>query len=165
MKPERVQLRQPPLSVPEAWGCWWRSQGPACGLWWQNWRPGGFCHRPHTHTDPPSPLPWQRWEACLSRTLPWLCSCSSAAKLNFASTSWTSGADQHSRECCRLTVAGGGLRLPSLITSSAPPSSDSTSPDREQSGRCHAAAGETSQALQKCAGEDQTIFHEIMPEN
>lgn len=70
-----------------------------------------------------------------------------------------------SRESCELTVAGGSLRLPRLTSLSAPQSNGNTSTNRKKSGRCHAAAGETTQALQKCAGEDQTIFHEIMPEN
>lgn len=54
---------------------------------------------------------------------------------------------------------------PDSLLSSAPLSSSNTGADRELSGRCHAAVGETSQALQKCAGENQTIFHEIMAEN
>lgn len=68
-------------------------------------------------------------------------------------------------ESCRTTVAWGSLRLPRLVSLSAPQSNVSTSTDRKKSRRCHAVAGETSQALQKCAGEDQTIFYEIMPEN
>lgn len=68
-------------------------------------------------------------------------------------------------ESCGLTVAQGSLRLLRLTPLSAPQSNGNASTDRKKSGRCHAAAGETSQALQKCAGEDQTIFHEIMPEN
>lgn len=68
-------------------------------------------------------------------------------------------------ESCGLTVARGSLRWPRHTSLLAPQSNGNTSTDRKKSERCHAAAGETSQALQKCAGEDQTIFHKIMPEN
>lgn len=57
------------------------------------------------------------------------------------------------------------LEVTQTFTFSAAQSNGNTSTDRKKPGRRHAASGETSQTLQKCAGEYQTIFHEIVPEN
>lgn len=72
---------------------------------------------------------------------------------------WDTWSRLASWKSCGLTVARGSLRLPRLTSLLAPQSNGNTSTHRKKSGRCHSASGETRQALQKCAGEDQTIFH------